>query len=210
MADGDGAQSGADDTQSSVDESTTGNGSTSTTEDAGTQSGAQPVTEAAQAVANAEAYRERMRAADQRAAKFEQELKQLRDKDLPEAEKLQRDYAESQKQVEKLGETNRGLAVKIAFLQDNTNLWHNPETAMKLLDREQIEVGEDGAVSGMKAAITALAKEHPYLLKEASAEKEELKTPPGTATANNGSNGTGGSKPGALASRLPVMRTRLR
>jgi chromosome segregation ATPase len=210
MADGDGTQSGADGTQSGTGETTTDSGTTTAT-DTSTQSGADTTntnTEADRAKAEAESFRERMRAADQRAAKFEQELKQLRDKDLPEAEKLKRDYAETQKQVETLQETNTKLALHVAFLSDNTYTWHNPDRALKLVDLSQVEVGTDGKVSGLKDALKALATSDPYLIKQ---EAKEETTPPGsTAPGNNGSNGTGKPKATAMTSRFPVMRTRVK
>jgi hypothetical protein len=207
MAEGEGAQSGAEGTQSGTGESTTGTtGGTTSTEtstDAGTQSGTNP--EAAQAVAEANALRERMKAADQRAAKFEAELKQLRDKDLPEAEKQTRELQEAQEKVTALSETNKALALKVAFLSDNTFTWHNPERAMKLVDLSKVEIGEDGTVSGLKDALNALAKSDEYLLKT---EKETVTPPPGTQPGNNGASGTGKPRTGALAGRLPVMNTR--
>jgi hypothetical protein len=208
MADGEGTQSGADGSQSGTGESTT-DGATSTTGE-GTQSGTETTqtnTEADRARQEADSLRERMKAADQRAAKFENELKQLRDKDLPEAQKMQRDFQAAQDQNVKLQETNRSLALKVAFLSDNTYSWHNPERALKLVDLDQLEIGEDGTVSGLKDALKALATSDPYLVKQEA--KETPNTPPGTAPGNNGNNG---GKPNAakLSSTFPVMRTRVR
>lgn len=208
MADGEGTQSGADGSQSGTGESTT-DGATSTT-DAGTQSGTQTTqtnTEAEQARAEAESLRERMKAADRRAADFEAKLKQLTDKDLPEAQKLQRDYQAAQDQNVKLQETNRSLALQVAFLSDNTYSWHNPERALKLVDLDQLEIGEDGKVSGLKDALKALATSDPYLVKQAATEQEKT-TPPGTAPGNNGTSGGGKPKVAQMTSRFPVMRTR--
>lgn len=208
MAEGEGAQSGAEGTQSGTEESTTGNTS-GTNAATGTEAGAQSGTntEAERAKAEADNFRERMRAADQRAAKFEQELKQLRDKDLPEAEKQQKDLAEANKRVETLETTNRDLALKVAFLSDNSVTWHNPDRALRLVDLSQVTIDEDGAVHGLKEALNALAKSDSYLIKT---DKEEKTPPPGTSPGNNGSSGTAKPKAGALASRLPVMNTRVR
>lgn len=212
MADGDGTQSGAaDGTQSGTGETTTDTG-TSTTTGTSAQSGTetQPNTDADRARQEAESFRERMKAADQRAAKFEQELKQLRDKDLPEAEKTVRELQEAQKTVEDLRGTNKSLALKVAFLADNTVTWHNPERALKLVDLDKVTIDDDGTVHGMREALTALSKSDSYLVKTEASIKEENKTPPGTAPGNNGSNGTGKPNSTALASRFPVMRTRVR
>jgi hypothetical protein len=210
MAEGEGAQSGADGAQSgTVDSTTDGTDVTGSTSGNGTQSGAGTVqpTEADGLRAELEKQRQRTLASDRRAAEIDAQLKQLRDKDLPEAEKLKRDHEEAVKTVEKLTNTNRELALKVAFLGDNTYSWHNPERAMRLIDLSQVTIDDDGAVSGLKDALNALAKSDAYLIK---ADGEDVaKTPPGTAPGNNGTNGTGGPKKGAMASRLPVMGTRV-
>lgn len=210
---GEGAQGGATDPQSGVVETNgTGTG-TETNPDATAQSGGE-VTATPETVARAEhdALRERMRAADQRAGRAEQELKQLRDKDMPEVEKLQRDFQESQKQVETLQSTNQSLALQVAFLKDNTYSWHNPETAMKLVDLSQVQIEADGTVSGLKDALKALATSNDYLVKK-EATTETPKPPAGTAPGNNGSTGkTGGQTPtrASLAARFPALNTRVK
>lgn len=207
---GEGAQGGAEGTQSGTGE-TTGTGEQQQTTGSGTQSGEStpaPNTEVDRARQEAESLRERMKAADRRAAEFEQQLKQLRDKDLPEAEKLQRDFAEAQQQVATLQETNKSLALQVAFLKDNTYSWHSPDRALKLVDLGQVEIQSDGSVTGLKEALKALATSDPYLVKQEATP--EAPKPPSTTPGNNG--GTGGSTPSKakLASRFPTMNTRVR
>lgn len=209
---GEGAQSGASDTQSGVGDST-GSGTTQeTTETTAQSGGGETQTAATDTVPKSEAdsLRERMRAADQRAARVEAELKQLRDKDVPEAEKLKRDFEESQQQVTKLQETNKNLALKVAFLSDNTYTWHNPERALRLVDLSQVTIEEDGSVSGLKDALKALATSDDYLIKKEVKEETKPTAPAGTAPGNNG--GAGGGKPArsALAGRFPAMNTRVK
>ena len=138
---GEGAQSGADGTQSGVVEAT-GAGEGTAMQGEGAQSGAAatPAGEQTFSKAEVEAIRTRMQAADRRSGELEAQLRQLRDKDLPEAEKLKRDYQESVKQVETLQSTNNELALKVAFLEDNTYSWQNPKRAMQLVDESQITV----------------------------------------------------------------------
>jgi minor structural protein GP20 len=212
MAEGEGAQSGAEGTQSGAGDSTT-DGSTATTTGEGTQSGTETVDVAdlQRRAAEADVIRTRMQAADQRAAKFEEELKKLRDKDLPEAEKMKRDFEASQQQVQTLQKTNSDLAVRVAFLEDNTYSWHDPKTALKLVDFDQIQIDGDGKVSGMKDALKALATSHPYLVKTEVDNGGGKTTPPGTAAGNNGtSSGSNKAKADQLTSRFPVMRTRVK
>lgn len=208
---GEGAQSGAEGTQSGAGDDTGANtGTTDSSTAAGTQSGTETPPASTDTIprAEADALRERMKAADRRAAELDTQLKQLRDKDLPEAEKLKRDYEETQKRVETLQATNKQLALQVAFLKDNTYTWHNPETALKLVDLGQVTIEEDGSVSGLKDALKALATNNDYLIKKEAATTQE--TPPATtATGNNGgSNGKPSTK--GLAARFPAMQTRVK
>lgn len=206
---GEGAQSGAEGTQSGAGEAT-GTGSTGETTGEGTQSGAtaQTSSEADGLRAELAKQRERTLASDKRAADIEAQLKKLRDKDLPEAEKLKRDYEESQQQVTKLQDTNKSLALKVAFLSDNTYSWHNPERALKLVDLSQVSIEEDGTVNGLKDALKALATSDAYLIKQEV--KEEPKPPAGTAPANNGGSTGGRPSTKGMAARIPALNTRVR
>ena len=208
---GEGAQSGAEGTQSGAGENTSGTGgtqdTTGTTAQSGGENGAGTTTNTVDR-AELDAVRARMQAADQRASKAEADLKQLRDKDLPEAEKLKRDFEESQAQVTKLQETNTALALKVAFLSDNTYSWHNPERALKLVDLSQVEIDADGNVRGLKDALKALATSDGYLIKQEV--KEEPKPPAGTAPGNNGQSGTSGPSTKGMAARIPALQTRVK
>lgn len=204
---GEGAQSGADGTQSGAGESTTGTGTDPTT-DTTTQGGSETAT-TDESAKLAEQYRDRMRAADQRAAKFEAELQQIRDKDLPEAEKLKRDFDTAQKQVVELQDSNKRLALENAFLKDNTYGWHNPDRALKLVDLSQVEIQSDGSVAGLKDALKALATSDPYLIKQQTDDSKPQQQG-GTAPGNNGNSST--SKPNAakMVGRLPALGSRVR
>lgn len=207
---GEGAQGGAEGTQSGADESTGVTGNTGTASSESAQSGADQQTSTADTVARSELEQQRARtkAADERAARLDAELKQLRDKDLPEIDKMRRDFQAAQEQVTALQSTNQKLALEVAFLKDNTFTWHNPETALKLVDLSQVTIEEDGSVSGLKDALKALATQNDFLVKKEAAQ--EAPKPPSTAPGNNG--GAGGSAPSRakLASRFPAMNTRVR
>jgi hypothetical protein len=205
---GEGTQSGAEGTQSGTGENATGKtGTTDSTTDSGAQSSAEKAEETVSRT-DYEAIQARMKAADKRAADFEGKLKQLTEKDLPEVEKLKRNFEETVKQVDALRTTNSKLALENAFLSDNTYDWHNPKRAMQVLDRSSVEINDDGTVTGLKEALKALASSDPYLLKPKT--EEETPKPGGTSPGNNG--GTGGTKPDAkkLAARFPAMNTRVR
>lgn len=208
---GEGAQGGAEGTQSGAGTSIEPTGTATGTSETGTQSGAASTSPESDALnQQLEQQRLRTQAADKRAAEFEQQLRQLRDKDLPEAEKLKRDFEESQAQVTKLQGVNQELALKVAFLSDNTYSWHNPDRALKLVDLSQVTIEEDGSVSGLKEALKALATSDDYLVKKEATEKQVETKPASTAAGNNG--GAGGSAPSRakLTSRFPTMGTRVR
>jgi hypothetical protein len=204
---GEGAQSGAEGTQSGAG-GTSGN--TNDNPNPKPETGSQSGTEDAVAKekAAAESYRARMQAADKRAADLEAKYKQLVDKDLPAQEKLTRDLQDTQKVVETLTATNSQLALENAFLKDNTYTWHNPESALKLVDMTQVEIGADGKVTGLKDALKALATTNGYLVKTDTDDKPL--TPGGTAPGNNGGNGGTTPNSKALAARFPAMRTRVK
>lgn len=206
-----GAQSGTPDPQSGVGEGsgTDGtNGSTSAGGQTGAQSGAQDNGGDA-SKAELEKVTARMRAADQRASQLEAELRQIKDKDLPEAEKLKRDHEEAVARAEKAEQRVAEMAISNAFLTDNTYKWKNPVTAMKLLDRDKVTVEADGSVQGMKDALKALATSDPYLLDDTKGEESKETPPPGTAPANNGGAGKGKDPKATQQRRFPAMRTRL-
>lgn len=207
---GEGAQGGAEGTQSGAGEDTTGanTATDSNAQSAGTQSGTDnsnpDLTRAQEENAS---LRERMKAADRRAAEFEAKLKQLTDKDLPAAEKLERDFKAAQEQVSSLQQSNHDLAVKVAFLEDNTYSWQNAKRAMQLVDLSQVEIDGDGNVHGMKDALKALATSDPYLLKTDGETKET--NPPATAPGNNGASANGKQGTKAITRRFPALGTRV-
>lgn len=162
--------------------------------------------------------RAQLAAADQKRAAAEQAHAQLRDKDMPQLQKLERDLTEAQAALTERDAALSALRVENAFLTDNTHEWHNSSAALQLLDRSRITLDSEGKVVGMKDALTALAKAHPYLLKPAPAgdgQGSGTGTPappaPGTAPANGGISPQAGTKPTAadLGRRFPAMRQRL-
>lgn len=208
---GEGAQSGTDDTQSggvqgNSGESGANGGSTGDTGGSGTQSGGE--TGKTYSQQEYDALAARMKAADQRAAKFESDLKQLRDKDLPEADKLKRDHEEAVKKAEQYQRELEEMRISNAFLTDNTYKWRNPATALKLLDRGKISIDSDGQVIGMKDALTALAKSDDYLLEPKQGNDSGQQGQGGTAPGNNGGAGGGKTPAKQAVSRFPAMRSR--
>ena len=155
-------------------------------------------------------------AADKKRVEAEQAHAQLRDKDMPQLQKLERDLVEATKAQEVMLAANNALRVENAFLTANEHDWHSPSAALQLLDRSKITVDAEGVVAGMKEALKALATAHPYLLKPKPAEaggtgQQQNAPPPGTAPANGGIAPQQGTKPSTadLARRFPALRQRL-
>lgn len=116
-----------------------------------------------------------------------EELKALKEKDLPDAEKQARDLKEAQESAAAYQVKFQNLARTNAFLTASSDLkisWVKVESALKLAELDDLEINEDGSVDGIKDAVKALAKDHPYLL--APKDSEE------------GNNGKGATKSGSV------------
>jgi hypothetical protein len=136
-------------------------------------------------------YEQRMAqlaAADRKREEAEQKLKALQDAALSEEEKRKRDLEAATQQLREKDDTIKELRLDKAFLTDNTHDWHNPQAALQLADRTGITVGDDGKVTGLKEALEAVAKAHPYLLKP----KAEGTTETGQSAASTGVTGVAG------------------
>lgn len=211
---GEGAQSGAAGTQSGTGDPTSqqqGGDPTGQQGDSGAQSGTPTTPPAAETVSRADYDRlqAQLRAADQNRTKAENDLKQLRDKDLPEMDKLKRDNDELTARVTKAEADLAEARISNAFLTSTTHEWVDSAVALRLLDREKITIDQaSGEVAGVKDAAEALAKSSPYLLKPKTAEPGSGEPPkPGTMPGNNGG-GSGQPSKDQLAKRFPVMGTR--
>lgn len=97
------------------------------------------------------------------------ELKALKTKDLPEAEKLTAERDEAVKDRDMYRGKYENMARTNAFLTASGDLkvgWKNATAALKLADLEDLVINDDGSVDGITDAVKALAKEHPYLVAE--------------------------------------------
>jgi hypothetical protein len=189
-------------------------GTTTATTDAQGQSAQQQAT--ADAVDRAE-YDRRMAqlaAADRKREEAEQKLKALQDAALSEEEKRKRDLEAATEQLKAKDDEIKGLKLERAFLKDNTHEWHNPDAALKLVDLSNVAIGDDGKTTGLKEALEALAKTHPYLVKPKATEGETgagaAAAPAGvTGVAGQGStSGQGNQARAGLEKRFPALKGR--
>jgi hypothetical protein len=164
-----------------------------------------------------EALKARLQAADRNRQAAQNELAQLRDKDMPEIARLQRDNQAAQEQIARQTAQIQEQAVELAFLRDNKVKWRDGAAALKLLDRANITVGEDGTVDGVKLAAEKLAKQYPFMVDD--------QTPPGGGTPpagggaaapasappmNGRTSGENNGASGDMLKRLPALGSRRR
>jgi hypothetical protein len=212
-----GAQSGAGDTGQSA-----GAGADTSNGAAGTQSGANGQQGQADAQSGAPAtptpvhtaeemaaQQARTRASDLRAGQLEQQLREIRDKDLPEMDKLKRDAEEYKAKLAQADQDLRRERVRNGFLSDNTYDWQDPAVALGMVDISKLEIDDQGQVVGLKAIIEGLAKQYPWMLKPKS-EGDGGQQQTGVPPMNQGKAGQSG-KPdkSEMSKRLPALRSRL-
>jgi hypothetical protein len=133
--------------------------------------------------------RKRLREAETAKAAAEAELKKHEDKNKSDLEKATADLEAANAKIAQLAESNKKSTIERAFLRHNKHKWHDPETALKLVDMSDVTVDDESNVEGMKEAVDALAKEHPYLLKRDEDEEEGEGKPSGAAFGKNKKDG---------------------
>ena len=110
--------------------------------------------------AEAASYRKRLR-------ELEEKVKRYEDEKLSEQERLQKRLAELEQEHTQVLADMEALRLRHAVERAASKLgFRNPEDAYQLADLSGVQIGEDGAVEGVEAALKALAKERPYLLRQ--------------------------------------------
>jgi hypothetical protein len=173
---------------------------------------AEPVQPATVSAAEFERLRVQLSAADKKREEAQRELQAIRDKDLPEIDRLQRDTAALTETNQRLTNQLKEQAVELAFLRDNKVRWKDSAAALKLLDRTQVQISDDGTVDGIKLASEKLAKQYPWMVDDAKPDGAPTATPPaGGAPPMNGKSGsTDGGNTKGMVSRLPALGSRRR
>lgn len=149
--------------------------------------------------------------ADKKREEAQQALQAIRDKDLPEIEKLKRDTATLTETNTRLTTQLREQAIELAFLRDNTIRWKDSAAALKLLDRSALQISDDGNVEGVKLASEKMAKAYAWMVDDgAPAEPVTPVTPPGGAPPMNGNPAPNKSGTKGMVNRLPALASRRR
>lgn len=136
------------------------------------------------------ALKRKLAAADRRAAAAEKKIQDAENQKLDEKTRAEKERDEANKAVETAAAKLRQQSIQIEFLENNKHVWHNPKAALKLVELDDVEVDDDGKVTGLDAAITKLAKEHPYLVKPADGKEGD-----GEGDGGKGKNGSSGRTP---------------
>lgn len=120
--------------------------------------------------AEMDALKARMQAADRRATAAELKAKSFEDKDKTELQRATDRSTELETELTALKESVKSLRLGNAFLSANTYTWHDPDLALAQVDKDLLELDDDGTPSkeSLKKALKALADKRPYLVKSAT------------------------------------------
>jgi hypothetical protein len=114
--------------------------------------------------------------------KAQARLKEIDDADKSETERLNSKIIEQEKRIAELVGVNKELSIKNAFLADKKHAWRNPDSALKLLDLGEVDIDEDGKITGLDKAIKKLADSDSYLLEPPDENTGLPKQPSGDRT----------------------------
>lgn len=158
-----------------------------------------------------EALHRRMQAADRRASGAEQKVKDFEKAGQTELEKAQSDAQENLTRAEAAEKALQDERIANAFLASNDVTWHDNADALSMLRSnymDGVEIGEDGKVKGMKAAISKMAKEKKYLVNSGTAASTSATDQMnGKRKGNNGEQEK--AKDADLAKRMPALGRRI-
>lgn len=87
-------------------------------------------------------------------------------------DELKAELSAATKATEKTQAENKDLRIKLAFLTaKGAPSWKDANAALRLLDQSDIEIDEDGSVSGMDTALAKLKKSSPWLVNDSEKPK---------------------------------------
>lgn len=136
-----------------------------------------------------EAVLARMRAADQRAAKLEQDKQTAERAKMDETERTKAELGDVRKENEALKQKVQDLETQVAWsTAAGTVTWHDPEDALAIATRKGVLEGvrkDDGTVDSgkLRKAVEGFVKTHGHLVKDG--------TGTGDSGAGNGTQGNG-------------------
>ena len=137
-------------------------------------------------------------------AKAQAKLKEIDDADKSETERLSTKIAELEERTAELIKVNQELSIKNAFLADKKHAWRNPDSALKLLDLGEVEIADDGTITGLDKAIKKLADSDSYLLEPKDEDTGLPNQPSGDRTRQTPPPGV--KKRDDLIKRFPALK----
>lgn len=128
--------------------------------------------------------KDRDQAATERRARTaaERKLKDAEDAKLSESERATKQQQDSEKAIAAANTRIINAEIKVAASAAGA---HDPDAVLALIDREGIEIDDEGSVSGVKSALDLLLKAKPY-----------LKGTPGAGRSGGEGGGGAGERPG--------------
>lgn len=134
-------------------------------------------------------------------------LKKFEDADKGDLEKAQGALKEVTEERDTLSKQVQDLLIQNAFLKDNKFTWANPTTALRLADLSEVEIDEEGNVTGLAEALQKLAKEEPYLLKSKKDDDGDDNDDSGRPTGQPvGKKSKGNANRDNLVKKYPALR----
>jgi len=133
-------------------------------------------------------------------------LKQHEDAGKGELEKVSDELKSVAAERDDLKTKNENLLIQNAFLIDNKYSWNNPRAALRLADLSEVEIDEDGNVTGLAEALDALAKSDAYLLKGKGDKDDDDEGKPGATGQPPGKKAKGNVDREKLLNKYPALR----
>lgn len=133
---------------------------------------------------------------------------------------LKNDLASLKDENAALRATVTRQAIIGAIRDDNRFEWFDPTMVAQQLDPDVVKVDDNGKVEGMKAQLTKVAKDHPFLLKKDNTQGGQQQNNGGTGSGTSGPTGfqpgqggasNGGGEPDRkkLAEDYPALAARI-
>jgi hypothetical protein len=129
----------------------------------------------------------RMQAADRAKNAAEQKLKEKEQAEMGELDRAKAVAEEATKRADEAEGKLKAMVIENAFHRENKFDFHDVSDAVAALDLSTVEIGDDGKVKGMAAAIKEMVKRKPHYVKSKREEDEgEGDDPPAANGAQNG------------------------
>lgn len=146
----------------------------------------------------------RMQAADRAKTAAENKLSEIEKAKLGDLDRAKTERDEAVKENAELQKVVQQMRIENAFHRENKYTWHDPADALAALDMSVVQIGEDGKVEGLKAAIDDVAKRKPHFVKKDTGPAPVATGDPANGTRKGEKAETADRK--ALANRFPALR----